>query len=158
MKAASLAELKKELKTLPASDLLDLCMRLAKYKKDNKELLTYLLYEAGNEQAYIDAIKEEMDEQFSELNTSNGYLAKKGLRKILRSTTKYCKHSGLVETEIDLLLYACKKMKASPVYKFMTTNAVLNNIYVQQVKKIDKALGKLHEDLQFDYKQQLERL
>ena len=158
MKAASLAELKKELKTLPASNLLELCMRLAKYKKDNKELLTYLLYEAGNEQAYINAIKEEMDEQFSELNSANGYLAKKSLRKILRGTTKYCKHSGLVETELELLIYSCKKIKASSIYKFMKTNAVLNNIYLQQLKKIDKALTKVHEDLQFDYKQQLERL
>ncbi len=158
MKAASLAELKKELKTLPASELLDLCMRLAKYKKDNKELLTYLLYEAENEQSYINAIKAEIDEQFSELNSSNGYLAKKSLRKIIRTTTKYIKHSGLVETELELLLHVCKKIKASPVYKFMTNNAVLNNIYLQQLKKIDKALSKLHEDLQFDYQQQVAKL
>lgn len=52
MKAASLNELKNELNTLPPLQLLDICLHLAKYKKDNKELITYLLFEAQNEAAY----------------------------------------------------------------------------------------------------------
>ena len=37
MKAPSLSEVKKELNLLPAVELVELCLALAKYKKDNKE-------------------------------------------------------------------------------------------------------------------------
>ena len=89
MKSASISDLKKELKTCSPTVLLEACMRLAKYKKDNKELLNYLLFEAGNEQAYINTLKIEIDELFAEMNESNGYLVKKGLRKILRTVAKH---------------------------------------------------------------------
>ena len=158
MKSASIVELKKELKSLSAAQLLEVCMRLAKYKKDNKELLNYLLFEAGNEQAYLDSIKAEMDEQFEEMNSSNAYLTKKSLRKILRTINKYIKYSGLAETELELLIYFCKKIKTSSIHKFLKTNTVLNNLYHQQLKKIDKTLKSLHEDLQYDYRRELERL
>ena len=36
MKAASLSDLKKELQQIPQKELIDLCLNLAKYKKDNK--------------------------------------------------------------------------------------------------------------------------
>jgi hypothetical protein len=156
MKTATLSELKKELNTISPKQLLNLCMRLAKYKKDNKELLTYLLFEAENEQAYVKGIKLQMDEQFSEMNKSNNYLAKKGLRKILRSTNKFIKYSDSKETEAELLLYFCSKVKKSGIR--IDSNTVLNNLYQQQLKKIDKVLSSLHEDLQYDYKKELERL
>ncbi len=158
MKSASIAEIKKELKSLSDIQLLEVCMRLAKYKKDNKELLNYLLFEAENEHTYITSIKAEMDEQFEEMNVSNAYLSKKSLRKILRTISKYIKYSGTPETDLELLIYFCKKIKSSPINKFLKTNTVLNNLYLQQLKKIEKALGSLHEDLQFDYRKELERL
>ena len=43
MKVSSLSELKKELHELPQKQLMELCLSLAKYKKDNKEFLDYLL-------------------------------------------------------------------------------------------------------------------
>ena len=45
MKASSLNELKKELEYRDKKELLSFCMRLAKFKKENKELLTFLLFE-----------------------------------------------------------------------------------------------------------------
>ena len=156
MKAASLSELKKELVTLSPSKVLELCMRLAKYKKDNKELLTYLLFEAGDEQAYIQNIKEEMHQQFQEINKSNVYLAKKSLRKILRSTNKFIKYSGSRQTEAELLIYFCNKIKKSGIQ--IRSSTVLTNLYDQQVKKIHKAISTLHEDLQYDYRRELEKI
>ena len=50
MKAASIAELKKTLVRTETGELLDICLRLARFKKENKELLTYLLYLSENEQ------------------------------------------------------------------------------------------------------------
>ena len=46
MKAATVHELKEELKHRSAAQLVELCNRLVRFKKENKELLTYLLFEA----------------------------------------------------------------------------------------------------------------
>ncbi len=158
MKSASIAEIKKELKTFSQAQLVEVCMRLAKYKKDNKELLNYLIFEAEDEQPYIKAIKAEMDEQFMEMNVSNAYLSKKSLRKVLRGISKYIKYSGKAETELELLIYFCKKIRGSVIHKYMKTNTVLSNLYLQQLKKIEKALKGLHEDLQYDYRKEMEGL
>ena len=40
MKAATIHEIKQELVTLKPAALSELCLRLAKFKKENKELLT----------------------------------------------------------------------------------------------------------------------
>ncbi len=156
MKSASISDLKKELKTCSPTALLEACMRLAKYKKDNKELLNYLLFEAGDEQTYINALKIEIDELFAEMNESNGYLVKKGLRKILRTVAKHIHYSGIPQTEIELLIYFCEKIKTTSLIDYVNTNKVLYNLYSQQLKKINKALQKLHEDLQFDYQKALD--
>ena len=88
MKAASVSELKKELQLLSQAEIIAVCMRLARYKKENKELLTYLLQEAGDEEAYIQSIKELLDSEFSQVNSSNAYQAKKTLRRIIRINSR----------------------------------------------------------------------
>jgi hypothetical protein len=156
MKAASLSELKAELKTLPPAQLLEICLHLAKYKKENKELLTYLLYEAQDESAYIKGIKDLISEQFEDINKSNIYFAKKTIRKILRTTSKYIKYSGSKQTEIELLLSFCKKVKDLGIA--IHTSTALTNLYNRQIQKIEKALATMHEDLQYDYKEDLNSL
>ena len=156
MDIASISNIKKELKNLPQEELQDILIRLAKYKKESKELLSYLLFEAFNEAEYVRQVKEEIDLQFSSLNRSSFYLAKKTLRKVLRTTNKYIRFSGKKETEIELLLYFCKKMKDSRLnYK---QSRVVFNLYINQVKRIQKVISMLHEDLQYDYKEELEKL
>jgi hypothetical protein len=156
METASLSIIKKELKTLPPDVLQELVVRLAKYKKENKELLSYLLFETQNEQAYIESVKEEMDEQFTHLNRSSLFLAKKTLRKVLRTTNKYVRFSGSKETEIELRLYFCEKMRAMG-YR-LKNNRVLFNMYQRQVQLIRNVYSKLHEDLQYDYEEAVEKL
>jgi hypothetical protein len=149
MKAASLKEIKTELHTLHPAKVLELCMHLAKYKKENKELLTYLLFEADNEQLYIKEIKEQIDDQFDNLNKSSVFLAKKTIRKVLRTTNKYIKYSGSKQTEVELLIYFCKKIRKTGMP--LRANTVLGNLYIRQIIKLKKALATLHEDLQYDY-------
>ncbi|MDB5257925.1 MAG: hypothetical protein JWM14_2620 [Chitinophagaceae bacterium] len=156
MKSATLNELKKELQELSPKQMQDLCIRLAKYKKDNKELLTFLLFEAHDEQAYIQSIKEEVDELYTQVNRSSVYLAKKTLRKIVRTANKYIRYSGSKTVELEVLIYFCKKLKQSGISIHSST--VLENLYEQQLKKIRKALSTLHEDLQYDYRQEIESL
>jgi type III secretory pathway component EscV len=149
MKAASLKQLRDELKIYSPEDLQLLCIRLAKYKKDNKELLSYLLFEADDEAAYIQSVKDEIDSGFESLNRKNTYLIKKSLRKILKDTTKYIKYSGIKTTELDLLIYYCRKIRTSKIP--LNRSLALRNIYARQVIKIENLLKKLHEDIQFDY-------
>lgn len=155
MKASSLKEIKTELSILSKDKLLDICMRLAKYKKENKELLTYLLFET-DEQSYIKSITEFIDEQFSEMNMSNLYLVKKSTRKILRTVNKFIKYSGSKQTEVELLIYFCKKVLKLKIP--IETNITLGNIYQRQIQKINKALSSLHEDLQYDYSLEIKSL
>ncbi|MBT3383284.1 MAG: hypothetical protein HN778_13120 [Prolixibacteraceae bacterium] len=156
MDIASISIIKKELKNLPPEKLNEVLIRLTKYKKENKELLSYLLFEANDEQAFINLVKEEIDEQFLNLNRNSLYLAKKTLRKVLRTTNKYIRFSGIKQTEIELLIYFCKKMKSSRLnYRH---NRVVFNMYINQIKRINKVLSMLHEDIQFDYREELENL
>ncbi|MBL0184060.1 MAG: hypothetical protein IPP96_17970 [Chitinophagaceae bacterium] len=156
MKTATIAELKSELNNIPATELAELCVRLAKFKKENKELLTYLLFEAFDEDAYIESAKQEITRQFEEMNTSNLYFVKKTLRKILRYTGKITRFSGAAETEVRLLLFFCVTLKASGIP--FETNPVINNIYLNQLKKISKSIAGMHEDLQYDYVRELDTL
>jgi len=156
MKAASLHTIQKELVTLPPKKVVDICLRLAKHKKENKELLDYLLFEANDEKTFIKNVKEEVISQFGDMNKSNLYLAKKSIRKILRTINKYIRYSGLKETEVELRIHYCQNLKASgiPIHK----SQVLINLYENQLKKINVAVSKLHEDLQFDYRREIKEL
>ena len=156
MKAASVNELRQELNNTSQQQLAELCVRLARFKKENKELLTYLLFEAFDENAYIENVKQEMEEQFTAINTSNLYFAKKSLRKILRITAKYIRYIGSSEAEIRLLLHFCKTLKASGIP--VADSPVLVNMYQHQLKKISKVTATLHEDLQYEYLKELKQL
>ena len=156
MRTASVNEIKQELNALKPADVKDLCLRLARYKKENKELLTYLLFEAHDQQQYIESVKHEVDEIFDTLPNSNLHLTKKTLRRILRSLNKYGRHTGSAQSQIEMLLHFCQKLKHSkiPIHK----STALESLYFQQLKKINKLLDSIHEDLRFDYTKQLKAL
>lgn len=156
MKTATIQELKQELKDLSPGRITDLCLRLARFKKENKELLTFLLFEAHDETGYIESVSQLIDEGFAELPKSSTYLTKKSLRKTLRVTNKYIRYTGSKQAEVALLIYFCRKVKDSGIR--IQKSTTLQNLYLQQLKKINIALQLLHEDLQFDYRQELEGL
>ena len=156
MKTASISEIKIELNNLPAPQLAALCLQLAKYKKDNKELLSYLLFEETDMAAYIESVKKEMDAQFAEINTSQLYFAKKSLRKILRITGKHIRYTGSKQAEAELLIYFCQQLKNSGIR--FETSTVLVNLYQAQLKKINTAIAGFHEDLQYDYLKEIKKL
>jgi hypothetical protein len=156
MKAASISILKKELSMRPPKEVMEMCMCLVKYKKENKELLSYLLFEANDELQYIITVKREIDLQFAEINRSTMYYIKKSIRKILRTTQKHIRYSGLRQTEVELLIYFCSKLKTSGIA--INTSTALNKLYLAQIQKIRNALATMHEDLQYDYEQELKIL
>jgi hypothetical protein len=156
MKAVTAKQLKDELAHKSANELKELCLHLSRFKKENKELLTYLLFESHNEDAYIQSIKDQIDVLFTEVNTKSFFYIRKTVRKILALTKKYIRYSKKKETETELLLYFCKKLKE--MKPSMNNSQRLRNVFDTQIKMIKKAIEKLHEDLQYDYQIELNDL
>lgn len=156
MKAATIQEIKAELNSIPPDELKSICLRLAKYKLENKELMSYLLFEASNEQEYIRQVKEQVEEDFKSLNRNSQFLAKKTVRKALRTASKHIKYSGNKQTELELLIHFCKQLRKSGLK--LRANSVIGNIYLRQYLKIKKTFESLHEDLQYDYMEEVRLL
>lgn len=156
MKAVSVKELKQELELRSSKELQDLCLRLSRFKKENKELLTYLLFESSNESAYIGSVKQFIDTEFETINSKSFYYIRKSVRRILSNTKKYIRYSGNKETEVELLIHFCTKLKA--FRPSIAASARLQNTYNRQIALIKKSVKTFHEDLQYDYNMALEVL
>ncbi len=151
----SLQQIKKELQHLSAVQLTDLCVRLARYKKENKELLAYLLFEANDENAYLDQAKAENETLFKQL-PSHSYNAAKALRKILKLNSKYSKFTASKTFEIELIIQFCDKYLEYVDRR--TSYKPLRTMFIRQIQKALTLLAKLPEDLQFDYNDELHSL
>ena len=154
MKIPSLSVIKKEMSNLPQAELIEVLTALAKYSKENKELLNYLLFEADFESNYIDKVKVELDEQFTDLRVYKPNLLKKQLQKIARVLKKNIKYSGKKQTEIELLIHFCLKMMEIRI-KFHRYPVMLN-LLKRQAVRIEKVISELDEDLQSDYNGEVE--
>lgn len=156
MNPASLSDIKKELSGRTYKELYDIILRMSKFKKENKELLSYLLMDSMNETEYIRQIKDAISIDFSEANLYSIRVAKKNVRKILSNATKFIKYSGLKQTEVELLIHFCNEFINFEVH--LLYSPMLNNIFDRQIIKIKKALSTLHEDLQYDYTEEIKSL
>jgi hypothetical protein len=107
------------------------------------------LFEANNEQVFIQSVKKEIDEEFAQINHNNLYYVKKTLRKILRIINKHIRYTGSAQATVELLIYFLQSIKDAgiPIQK----NTIIANLYKGQLEKINKTLLSLHEDLQYDY-------
>ncbi len=153
---ASLSELKKNLHTKNTPELVQICMRLAKFKRENKELIDYILNSASNESEFIEAKKTEITDLLNDVASHNYKNIIKILRKTLAITKKYIKYSGIAQTEIELLIHYCKRIQTENIK--INHYAVMQNLYNKTVLKIEKEIHKLHPDLQFDYSTELEEI
>ena len=156
MKAAGVREIKQELVHRSSDDLVKIILRLSRFKKENKELLTYLLFESDSEDAYIESIKEYIESALVAINTSNLYRAKKAVRKVLRETKKFIRYSGNKETEVQLLIHFCAVMKEK--HASLMRSKVLRDLVERQKLLARVRISTLHEDLQHDYERELNLL
>ncbi len=153
METATVQELKSALQNLTAPELTAVCLRLARFKKENKELLHYLLLGSADQTAYLDEVKAEIREGIAEAHPTQLYFAKKTIRKVLRMVNRHIKYMASREAEAELLLYFCRALHDSGIrYR---EHAVLLRLYQTQLQKAEKAISGLHEDLQYDYRRQL---
>ena len=156
MTSPSLHDIRKELQTLDATTLGDLCARLARYKKENKEFLAYLLFDAHDEQAYAGQVKDAMAGMFQDLPSGNLYYIKKSVRKILRFVNRQIKYSGVRTTEVELRLAFCHHIKAAGIA--LPEGTVLANLYQRQVTLIGKTVARLPDDVRTDYQRDVDIL
>lgn len=153
MKAASINEIKAELEQRSHKELLGLCMSLAKFKKENKELCTFILFEECNLTAYVENVKNEMTQHFEEINNSNVYYIKKSVRKILRNVSKQIKFAASKQVEAELLIHFCNSFTSFSIP--IEQSIQLKRLYENQLHKIDLAIASLHPDLQYDLRKQM---
>lgn len=156
METISLNQLKKELGELSPKNIVEICLKLAKLKKENKELLQYLLYYQHDERDYIETIKKEISLFFRESSYFTTFLTTKKIRKILNKTNQYIKYSKNKLTEVELRIHLCTEIKKTGNLTYADKSLI--NLYQRQILKARKALEKLHEDLQHDYSAELNSL
>lgn len=155
IESPKLAELKKELNFLQAPELKEICLRLAKHKTENKELLHFLLFYADRKEEYVEDVKALIVAEFGNLHPSV-YAATKQIRKLLRLTNKHIKFIATKYLEAEIVLAFCHEFIAHPIVTVhqKATFAVL----IGQLKRLNRVIPKLEEDLQFDYQKQFDEL
>ncbi|MEO6188482.1 MAG: hypothetical protein ABIO82_02220 [Ginsengibacter sp.] len=156
MKSASSSELKKQLQQKNHEELVNYCLRLSKFKKENKELLTFLLFESGNLSDFTNRIRKEIKIFFTEMNLAHVYYVKKSLRKILRNVSKYSRISGSKLVESELCIEVCLQIKNLP--NNIASEKQVIKIYNTLLERIETLILSLHPDLQYDLKKQLEKI
>ena len=156
MQSASIKDIKDELKNLDNSELKELVLKLGRFKKENKEYLSYILFLSHDEVDFRNEMKFDIEEEFQQINTSGFYLMKKGIRKILKNTKQAIRFSKNKQTEVELLLFFCEKLvEVSPS---IHSSLILTNMLEQQLKMAGKALDKIETDLRHDYQTEINRI
>ena len=151
----SLASLKKELSGLERSELISICARLARHKKENKELLAYLLLDADDPMLYAEKIKPSLDEPFDAPFYSTWAFAKR-LRKALRLISKYQRFTSNARGEAELLIYFLQPFQND--WRGQLRHTAIQKIVLRCIDKIEKLIHKIDEDYRADFEDPLQAL
>lgn len=141
---------KKEIAKLDAKTLANICIRLAKYKIENKEFLNYLLFHSYDNQPYIENLKLDITSAFLSFN-QNDYLNSKVLKGLLLRLNKQLKFIADKNREVEIVTEFCLAFINNVSVRCYY--AGLMQILYRQFVRLQKVVGKLDEDLQFDYKE-----
>ncbi len=155
IESPKLAELKKELNFLSAPELKEACLRLAKHKTENKELLHFLLFYSDKKEEYVERIKTLIINEFDSLHPGV-YMATKQIRKLLRVINKHIKFLATKHLEAEIALAFCKEFISHPIITINQKATV--QILISQLKRLLRVIPKLEDDLQFDYQTQFDDL
>lgn len=150
-----LSDLKKELSDLSKPELVNLCLRFARLKKENKELLSYLIYDADDPLFYAQKLKPEIAVPF-EQPFQHAYYLTKSLRKSLRIVSKYLRFTGNRQGETELLLHLVEQFHATWRYEYRY--AALSKVIFRCLEKAEANLEKIAEDYRDDYKEPIRTL
>jgi hypothetical protein len=156
MYTAGVKEIRQELEAQSAKELINIIQRLARFKKENKELLTFLLFEAHDIDTHLAAVREELLASMLDIHPDRVYLAKKTIRKTLRIANKHVKLIGSKSAEAEIRLHVCRLLQQSSLP--IDRNPVLLRIFQTQLRTARKAIAALHEDLQWELLREADRL
>jgi len=166
MKLSEHKDLKKEILALPVKEKDKLLLRLvAKDKVLTEHLHFTLLEDESNLRDRVAFIKDEITVALQELHTTPKTSAKDVLL-VLRKITKQINHFYKVtkaefeEIELKLLMFSTAPMKFRYKVYSMTKNheQLLANYVVKSIQIVLRKYSKLHEDLQFDLREQVNEL
>lgn len=156
MHSATIDTIKTELKQLPPKEVLDLLLRLARFKKENKELITYILFESANEHEYVEQVKKEISEEMAEIDGLPGYQYKKQFRKIQRKINKPIKYIGNKSATAELYLHMARMISEKKKTNYLAP--FLEKTLQQYISKIEKLLPGIEDDLAADLRKQLKQV
>ena len=71
-------------------------------------------------------------------------------------TRKYIRYSSEKETEVEVLLHFCRRLKE--FRPDIRQNRRQLSLYQKLLEQVGKKISLLHEDLQYDYRRELERI
>ena len=156
MYTAGVREIRQELEAQSPKELINIIQRLARFKKENKELLTFLLFEAHDLDGHLAAVREELLTSMLDIQPERIYLAKKTVRKTLRIANKHIRLIGSKAAEAEIRLHVCRLLQQSgmPIER----NPVLQRIFQTQMRSARKAIDTLHEDLQWELLREADKI
>jgi hypothetical protein len=143
-----LSDLKKELLELSKPELIQLCLRVAKLKRENKELLAYLIFDSEDPLFYAQKLKPEIKEVF-EQPFQHAYYLTKSIRKAMRLITKYYRFTSNKQGETELLIYLVEEFYLSwrNDYRYQA----LGKVIYRCLEKAQSNLKKIDEDFRADF-------
>ena len=156
MYTAGVREIRQELEAQTPKELINIIQRLARFKKENKELLTFLLFEAHDLDGHLATVREELLTSMLDIQPERIYLAKKTVRKTLRIANKHIRLIGSKAAEAEIRLHVCRLLQQSglPIER----NPVLQRIFQTQMRTARKAIDTLHEDLQWELLREADKI
>lgn len=156
MYTAGVKEIRKELEAQSPKELIAIIQRLARFKKDNKELLTFILFEAHDLDAHLATVREELLASMLDIHPDRVYIAKKTIRKTLRIAAKHIRLIGSKQAEAEIRLYFCRLLGQSGLP--IDRNPVLSRLFLTQLRMARTAISSLHEDLQWELLREADKL
>lgn len=156
MKSASLHQIKKELQQKDSGELIELCLKLSKFKLEGKEYLSYLLFDADDEDEYVLLVKEYITSEFEAIPNKNVYYLKKSIRRILRKVKKHIRFSKIPTTELSLTLHYCNELLK--FHDELRRSKQMRNVLEKQILSLDKILSKVHSDYKADFRTDIDDL
>jgi len=148
-KTPSIAVLKKELSYRSEQEIIDFCVTLIKFNRENKELLNYLLIDEVEKEVFLNEIKITISANFLDINFRSYHILRKSVRKILKLTKKYIKLINEPIKELTLLIHFNQELiSCLPKLKNYPS---IENYFISNIKKMESIVAKLHPDLQYDY-------
>lgn len=157
MKSYSLNDIKKEITHLQQKDLIQLCVNVAKFKKENKDYISFILFESHNKRAYLEDVKNDIKSQIISFEGNYfKYDFKKKLRVLKSFLVRNNKYLNDKALSVEMYIFLCNELRQDG-YPYMK-HGEFDTFYGQQIKKISNFIATLHEDLRYDFGQQLEEL